>query len=303
MNTRPLRYNRRDTLAAWLMLTPFLIFFALFVVYPIIMNFYYSFTNYDLNRAKWVGLKNYRRLFKDTAFIMALKNTSIYALFSVLALTILGFLTASALNREIRGLRFIRTLMIFPYATSMTAVSMIWLMLLDPSTGLINKALRLMGLSGVDWLFTVRTALPCLIFVNIWKNIGYCMLIFLAGMQSVPVEIYEAATVDGAGRLRRIWHVTLPAIRWTFLMLLILNMGNLLAGGPVGSNFSQSRLIGNAFTYTKSYVLDLYSLEMGMNNMRYSFATAISLCNSAMSMILLLSANKITELLSGESLF
>ena len=213
MNTRPLRYNRRDTLAAWLMLTPFLIFFALFVVYPIIMNFYYSFTNYDLNRAKWVGLKNYRRLFKDTAFIMALKNTSIYALFSVLALTILGFLTASALNREIRGLRFIRTLMIFPYATSMTAVSMIWLMLLDPSTGLINKALRLMGLSGVDWLFTVRTALPCLIFVNIWKNIGYCMLIFLAGMQSVPVEIYEAATVDGASEGQKLVHVTAPMVR------------------------------------------------------------------------------------------
>ena len=116
-------------------------------------------------------------------------------------------------------------------------------------------------------------------------------------------ELYEAATVDGAGRIRRIWHVTVPAIRWTFLMLLILNMGNLLSGGPVGSNFSQSRLIGNAFTYTKSYVLDLYSLDMGMSNMRYSFATAISLCNSIVSMILLLSANKITERLSGESLF
>ena len=128
-------------------------------------------------------------------------------------------------------------------------------------------------------------------------------ILYLAAISGVNPELYEAATVDGAGRLRRIWHVTLPAIRWTFLMLLILNMGNLLAGGPVGSNFSQSRLIGNAFTYTKSYVLDLYSLEMGMNNMRYSFATAISLCNSAMSMILLLSANKITELLSGESLF
>ena len=109
--------------------------------------------------------------------------------------------------------------------------------------------------------------------------------------------------MDGAGRIRRIWHVTVPAIRWTFLMLLILNMGNLLAGGPVGSNFSQSRLIGNAFTYTKSYVLDLYSLDMGMSNMRYSFATAIGLCNSIVSMILLLSANKITERLSGESLF
>ena len=161
MNTRLTnRYNKSDTLAAWLMLAPFLIFFALFVIYPIIMNIYYSFTNYDLSRADWVGLKNYRRLFKDKAFVMALKNTSVYAFFSVLALTSLGFLTASALNRKLRGLRFIRMLMIFPYATSMTAVAMIWLMLLDPTTGLINKALRSLNLSGVNWLFDTSTALP-----------------------------------------------------------------------------------------------------------------------------------------------
>ena len=164
-------YNKRDTMAAWLMLSPFLIFFLLFVVYPIIMNVYYSFTNYNLNKADWVGLKNYQRLLKDKAFVAAVKNTAVYAFFSVLFLTSLGFLTASALNRSIRGIRWIRMLMIFPYATSMTAVAMIWLMLLDPTTGLINKTLRMVNLTGVDWLFNVKTALPCLIFVNIWKNI------------------------------------------------------------------------------------------------------------------------------------
>ncbi len=270
MNTRPLRYNRRDTLAAWLMLTPFLIFFALFVVYPIIMNFYYSFTNYDLNRAKWVGLKNYRRLFKDAAFIMALKNTSIYALFSVLALTILGFLTASALNREIRGLRFIRTLMIFPYATSMTAVSMIWLMLLDPSTGLINKALRLMGLSGVDWLFTVRTALPCLIFVNIWKNIGYCMLIFLAGMQSVPVEIYEAATVDGASEGQKLIHVTAPMVRPVTFFVSITTLLESF------KTFEQVKLMtgGDPLYSTTTIVHQIY--QRGFTEFKMGYAAAMS---------------------------
>ena len=169
--------QKSDNFAAYLMLSPFLVYFALFVIYPLIMNVYYSFTNYNLNKADWVGLKNYQRLLKDKAFVAAVKNTAVYAVFSVLALTSLGFLTASALNRKIRGIRWIRMLMIFPYATSMTAVAMIWLMLLDPTTGLINKMLRAVGLTGVDWLFNVKTALPCLIFVNIWKNIGYFMLI------------------------------------------------------------------------------------------------------------------------------
>ena len=175
-------YNRRDTMAAWLMLSPFLIFFLLFVIYPIIMNIFYSFTNYNLNKADWVGLKNYQRLLKDKAFIAAVKNTAVYALFSVLSLTSLGFLTAAALNRKMRGVKWIRMLMIFPYATSMTAVAMIWLMLLDPTTGLINKTLHVFGLKGVEWLFNTSTALPSLIVVHIWKNIGYCMLIYLAGM-------------------------------------------------------------------------------------------------------------------------
>lgn len=206
-------YNRRDTTAAWLMLAPFLIFFLLFVVYPIIMNIYYSFTNYNLTTAKWVGLKNYQRLFKDKAFVAAVKNTAVYAFFSVILLTSLGFLTAAALNRKMRGVRWIRMLMIFPYATSMTAVAMIWLMLLDPTSGVVNKCLRAMGLMGVDWLFTVKTALPCLILVNVWKNIGYCMLIYLAGMQSIPGEIYEAATVDGANEGQQLIHITLPMVR------------------------------------------------------------------------------------------
>ncbi len=270
MNKRPLRYDKRDTIAAWLMLTPFLIFFALFVVYPILMNIYYSFTNYNMTSAKWVGLKNYRRLLKDHAFLMALKNTSIYALFSVVALTVLGFLTASALNREIRGLRFIRMLTIFPYATSMTAVSMIWLMLLDPSTGLINKALRLIGLTGVDWLFNIQTALPCLIFINIWKNIGYCMLIFLAGMQSIPVEIYEAATVDGASEGQKLIHITVPMVQPVTFFVLITTMLESF------KTFEQVKLMtgGDPRYSTTTLVHQIY--QRGFAEFKMGYAAAMS---------------------------
>jgi len=196
------------------MLAPFLLFFALFVIYPLVMTVYYSFTNYNMSAAPgWVGLKNYQRLLKDAVFHKAFLNTTVYALVSTAALAVLGFLAAAALNRTTRSVKWIRMLMIFPYATSWAAVSMIWLMMYDPTTGLINKLLRLFALPTRQWLFDESLALGCLIFVHVWKNIGYCMLIYLAGMQSVPQELYEAATVDGASDFRKLISVTLPTIR------------------------------------------------------------------------------------------
>ena len=264
------RYDKSDTRVAWLMLSPFLLFFALFVLYPILMNIYYSFTNYNLDSADWVGLKNYRRLFRDKAFLMALKNTSIYAFFGVVALTVLGFATASVLNRKIRGIRFIRMLMIFPYATSMTAVAMIWLMLLDPTVGLINKILRMAGLTGVDWLFNVRTALPCLIFVHIWKNIGYCMLIYLAGMQSIPEELYEAATVDGASEFNKLFHITLPMVRPVSFFVLITTMLESF------KTFDQVKLMtgGDPLYSTTTIVHQIY--QRGFAEFRMGYAAAMS---------------------------
>ena len=215
------RIRRRDTRTALLMLSPFLIFFALFVLYPTAMTVYYSFTNYNLSTAKWVGLKNYKRLFQDKAFLAALKNTSLFALISITSLTSLGFLAAAALNRSMKGVKWMRMLMIFPYATSMTAISMIWLMMFDVQSGFLNKFLRLLGSSGVEWLFNKDTALYCLIFVNIWKNIGYCMLIYLSGMQSIDQSLYEAATVDGASSWKQLTHITLPMVRPVVFFVLI----------------------------------------------------------------------------------
>ena len=213
--------RRQDARAAWLMLTPFLLFFALYVLYPVAMTLYYSFTNFNLQKADWVGLRNYRRLLKDTAFLSALRNTSVFALFSIASLTTLGFLAAAALSRAMRGVKWMRMLMIFPYATSMTAISMIWLMMFDVQSGLLNKLLRALGTPGVEWLFDRRYALGCLIFVNVWKNIGYCMLIYLSGMQSIPVEIYEAATVDGASSWTRLTRITLPMLRPVVFFVLV----------------------------------------------------------------------------------
>lgn len=276
------RYDKSDTRAAWLMLAPFLIFFVLFVLYPIVVNIYYSFTNYDLNSADWVGLKNYRRLWKDKAFIAALKNTSVFAFFGVIGLTILGFLTAAILNSKMRGLRVIRMLMIFPYATSMTAVAMIWLMMLDPTTGLVNKLLRLLGLTGVDWLFNTSTALPCLIIVHIWKNIGYCMLIYLSGMQSIPEDIYEAATVDGASDGQKMLHITIPMVRPVTFFVLINTMIESF------KTFEEVKLMtgGDPLYSTTTIVHQIY--QRGFTEFRMGYAAAMSVVLLAIMLVITL---------------
>ena len=215
------RTNHRDTRTAYLMLAPFLLFFALFVLYPAAMTVYYSFTSFNLKEAAWVGLKNYRRLLRDEAFLAALRNTAVFAAYSIVSLTVLGFLAAAAMNRAMKGVKWMRMLMIFPYATSMTAISMIWLMMFDAQSGFLNKFLRLLGASGVEWLFNRGTALGCLIFVIIWKNIGYCMLIYLSGMQSIDDSLYEAATVDGASGWTQLWRITLPMVRPVVFFVLI----------------------------------------------------------------------------------
>ena len=282
-------------------------FVILFCYIPICWNVI-AFQDFKIVKgiggSPWVGLKHFRAFLSDPTFWMSLKNTlgmsatkfSVNTLGPILFAVLLSEMPSQRLKKTVQTFTYL------PHFLSYVVVATLVNTILGNS-GMLNNLLGAMGLPAVHVLEKADSFWQLGTWLDFWKETGWNSILYLAAISGVNPELYEAATVDGAGRLRRIWHVTLPAIRWTFLMLLILNMGNLLAGGPVGSNFSQSRLIGNAFTYTKSYVLDLYSLEMGMNNMRYSFATAISLCNSAVSMILLLSANKITELLSGESLF
>jgi len=202
-----------DALAAYLLILPFMLFFSLFVLYPLIQNFLTSLTNANLAGRRWIGLANYQRLLSDDSFIRAVGNTLIFALASVLPLLVLGFIAALCVSGSGRALAPIRTFLMFPYIISMVSVSMIWLYLLDPGTGVLNKLLWALGLRGSDWLFDERLALPCLIVMNIWKNLGYVMIIYLAALQGVPASLHEAARVDGAGYLKRVWHITLPGIR------------------------------------------------------------------------------------------
>ena len=209
----PHRKLSQDARAAYWLILPFFLFFGLFVLYPLLQNLYNSLTSYNLSNRTFIGLANFRRLLDDDSFLAAVRNTLLFAAFSIAPLMVLGFVAALCVDGTGRALAAIRGVLIFPYVLSMVSVSMIWLYLFEPGSGLFNKVLGFLGLPGSDWLFDVRLALVCLVGVNIWKSLGYVMIIDLAALQGVPPSLYEAARVDGAGQISRIWHITLPSIK------------------------------------------------------------------------------------------
>ena len=263
---------QRDRAAAYGMLAPFLLFFVLFVLYPLLKNLYYSFTNYNLgNKTKWIGLSNYRELFTDYWFLESLRNTAVYALLSVIFLTVLGLFISVLLNQRSRLVKIARTAMIIPYATSMVAVSMIWLYLLDPTTGYVSKLLVALGVGNPPlWLDDPSLARPSLIGINIWKNLGYCMIIYLAGLQGIPPELYEAATVDGAGFLQKHWKITLPQIAPVTFFVFVNNCIEAF------KTFEQVQIMtqGGPVTATTTVVYQIY--VRAFNDFRMGYAAAMS---------------------------
>ena len=286
--------KRKDLRAAAFMLLPFMIFFVLFVLYPLGVNLYYSFTDYNMNTAAWVGLRNFARLPRDTAFVKACRNTLVYAFVSVFALTALGLLTAVLLNRGTRAIKGLRLLFLYPYATSMTAISMIWLMVFDPNHGFLNKLLRFMSMSGANWLFDENLALGCLIFVNVWKNLGYCMLIYLAGINSIPQELYEAATVDGAGEARRLFSITIPMIRPVMFFVFITTMVDGF------KTFEQVQIMtrGDPLNATTTIVHQIYL--NGFNDFRMGYASAMAVVLLAVVLVLTLINYRVNSLSERE---
>lgn len=211
---------RSDTAAAYGLIAPFFVFFFIFVLYPILQNGVNSFTSYNLADKRFIGLYNYLRLLRDRVFLRSIRNTLVYAIMSIAPLMALGLAAALCVNRPTRLMTGARAVLMIPYTASMVSVSLIWLYLYEPSSGFFNKVLLAAGLPAADWLFDPRLALPCLIVMNVWKNLGYVMILYLAALQGVPAELYEAARVDGAGFLRRTWHITLPSIHPVSFFLL-----------------------------------------------------------------------------------
>ena len=241
--------------AGWYFVAPALVLIGIFFFIPVAGSLLLSLTDFDIyaiadrGNARFVGLRNYADMFGNSVFWIAVRNTFYFALVGG-PLTVAASLAAALLinARVVRYKSFFRTIFFIPFVTTLVAVAIVWRYLYHPQYGMLNYALGWFGVAPIDWLGDPRTAMPAIIMLAIWKNFGYNMLIFIAGMQTIPSELYEAAKLDGAGALRQFRHITLPMLAPTFLFVGVITMIGyfqlfaepyvMTAGGPLRSTTS-----------------------------------------------------------------
>jgi multiple sugar transport system permease protein len=260
--TRPSgRLERRRAIEGYLLISPWLIGFAIFTIGPLLASFFYSFTDYDvLQPPRWIGLGNYVDLFHgDPLFWTSLRNTLIYTCLAVPLGVVFGLIVALLLNQRIPGIAVLRSVYYLPSVMPAVAISILWLWLLDPHTGIINILLRLIGGPQPGWLSDPSWSKPALVLMSLW-GFGTSMVIYLAGLQNIPVELYEAAVLDGANERQKLRHVTLPLLSPVILFNVIIGTINsfqvftaayiMTNGGPVNSTlFYVLYLFNQAFSY------------------------------------------------------
>ncbi|WP_455356661.1 carbohydrate ABC transporter permease [Streptomyces sp. SYSU K217416] len=275
---RALGERRRQGLAAWLFALPFLLVFGLFMLVPLVSSFLMSFTDFraaDVQTSfavNFVGLSQYTDLFGDAQFRKAMGNTALVVVIGIPLTMAVALALAVALNSGINRFRTVYRVGFYtPVVTSIVAVAVVWRFILQPD-GLLNTVLGWVGISGPDWLHSTTWALPSLIGMTAWRNMGTLMVIFLAGLQNVPPELHEAAVVDGAGPWQRFRRITVPLLRPTLLLgAVLLSVAYLqffeesyvmTQGGPLDSTLSVSYFTYNQFGFGKyayasaaSYVL------------------------------------------------
>lgn len=223
--TRPgSRLKLRNALIGWTFILPNFLGFAVITLVPVLTLFYLSLTNANIfGNGKFVGLDNFVKLAGDKSFRTALTNTFYYAAVHIPLTIVVSLCLALLLNRKIRGAAFFRTVAFFPYITSIVAIAVVWNQLFSPEHGAVNQILGLFvdgELPG--WTVDKDWAMPAVIIVGTWRDMGYYMLLFLAGLQTVPAELHEAARVDGANAWQRFWNVTLPCLRPTMFFVTVM---------------------------------------------------------------------------------
>ncbi|MBZ4645977.1 MAG: multiple sugar transport system permease protein [Petroclostridium sp.] len=259
MRLKKLLYS--DSAWAVVLLLPNFLGFLIFVFLPVIAAFVLSFAQWDLiNPIKWVGFGNYIELFKDEVFIKVFWNTIYFSVGTVPVGIALSLLLAIALDQNIMGIKFYRAAYFLPVISSMVAVAVVWQWIYNPEYGLLNFLLSVIGIKGPSWLSSTTWAMPAIMITNIWKGLGFNMLLFLAGLQGISESYYEAADMDGASWFAKFRHITIPLLSPTTFFVTVMSIINsfqvfdsvflMTKGGP---NRSTSVLVHylyqNAFQY------------------------------------------------------
>lgn len=271
-----IRYRRRslavqEALWGYAMAAPLLVGFGVFFYLALVASLLIGFTEWDvLTPPRWVGLGNYARLFRDPLFYKALWNTMRYTLMSVPVGQVISLTLALALNTRLRFRNLYRLAFFLPLLTMPVAIAVVWKWIYNPDFGLLSQLLRPLGFPRVAWLGEARWAMPALVVIALWRQSGYGMVIFLAGLQNIPRTYYEAAQVDGANRWQQFWYITLPLLTPTLFFSLVTALIDsfqvfdlvfvMTRGGPLNS--------------TRTLVYNIYEDAFRYFHMGYATATS-----------------------------
>ena len=278
----------REAMDAYGMLLPTILGVLIFFAVPLGVSFYLSFTNARLaGEASFVGLDNYFQVFRDRTFYQALRQTMVFSIASMLLSTVPALILAVLLNEKLRGQPFFRALFFIPVVASVVAVSLLWRYLLNFDFGYVNYALSVVGLPRVEWLTSTQWALISVIIVFSWKTIGYNTVIFLAGLQGISRQLYEASSIDGASRWQQFISITVPLLSPTTFFVLVTTLINCLQifDVPFALGWTRSNTAGPADSML-SVVLYLY--REGFVSFRMGYASAMAWVLTVMILLITL---------------
>ena len=267
--------NYNEKISAYIFVAPAVVLLLAFLVVPMIYTVYYSGFEYQImrpNKITFVQLNNYMKLFRDKDFWIALKNTVYFSIIVVPFQTTLALSLAMLVSKKFKGVAFFRTMYFSPQLTSMVVIAVLWSILYNsnPNTGLINSMLVDMGLEPINFLTNEKTAMNSIIFMSAWQGAGYQMMIFLAGLQGIPVDQYEAASVDGANKWKQFCHITLPGLKGTIKYVIMITMIQAM------KLFTQPYVMtqGGPKNSTKTLVYYIYTQGFQKGNFGYACAIA-----------------------------
>lgn len=275
VNIIKLNRQRKESMAGWLFILPSLIGFLIFTLVPVLLSLLLSFTKWNflsgIGSIEFVGLDNYTTMWGDSRFIASLRNNALFTLVVVPAVMLLSLLAALALNKKSYLKSPIRLMIFMPYISSIVAVSIVWGILLNPSQGPVNAFLRSLGIADPPgWLASSAWALPAVMLITIWINIGYNMIIYLAGLQGIPQDLYEASSIDGAGPFRQFRNVTLPMLSSTTFFVMITTIINSFQVFALVFIMTQ----GGPGTSTAVITFYIYQVAFSFYDMGYASAMA-----------------------------
>ena len=286
------RKERRDLRNALLFLGPWIVGFCVFMLYPIASSFFFSFCDYSvLESPVWMGLENYRELVHDEVFWVSLKNTAYYAGVSLPVGMLVALALAILLNTRVRGMAFYRTIFFLPSIMPVVASAILWLWIFNGQYGVLNYTLSLLGIPGKSlptWLDSPTWAMPALIIMGLWA-VGYSMVIYLAGLQDIPVSLYESAEIDGANWWQKTVHITLPMLSPVIYFNLIM--------GIIGTFqiFAAPYIMTNGGPERATTFYTFYLFNLAFEDLRMGYACAMAWILFVIILSLTLLATKVSQ--------